>query len=415
MASIINAGTTTLTPIQITGDTSGILQLQTNGGTTAVTIDTSQRVGIGTSSPSRTLQVIGTVAPTYSVANDIQLLLSTSTTATNISSTYGSTGSFVPLTFSTNSAVQMTLDTSGNLGLGVTPSAWNTSYKALEFPNGTGVMAYSGGSNIPDFHIFENAYLNNSSNWVYKNSGYKASRIDFNNGSVSFAQSTDATQTAGSTITFATNMTLDNSGHLFIGTTSALINESTLSAVSSGNTVTFKATGSAANNPLLLWNNAASGTIYLASFFYGSSVTSAGSITTNGTTTTLNQPSDYRLKNIIGELTTSGSFIDALQPKVGTFKSDGSPFVGFIADEVQLVSPSSVQGTKDATREEQYEVTPAVRDEQGNITIPAVMGTRTVPVYQSMAYDSPEIMANIIAELKSLRARLKALEAKVGA
>ena len=47
MASIINAGTTTLTPIQITGDTSGILQLQTNGGTTAVTIDTAQNVGVG--------------------------------------------------------------------------------------------------------------------------------------------------------------------------------------------------------------------------------------------------------------------------------------------------------------------------------------------------------------------------------
>jgi len=50
MPSIINA--TTTTGVAVTGDTSGALALQTNNGTTAVTIDTSQNVGIGTSSPS---------------------------------------------------------------------------------------------------------------------------------------------------------------------------------------------------------------------------------------------------------------------------------------------------------------------------------------------------------------------------
>ena len=51
MASIISAGTTSGTALNMAGDTSGVLQLATNGSTTAITIDTSQNVGIGTTSP----------------------------------------------------------------------------------------------------------------------------------------------------------------------------------------------------------------------------------------------------------------------------------------------------------------------------------------------------------------------------
>jgi len=55
MASIINA--TTSTGLVSSADNSGSLQLATNNGTTAVTIDTSQNVGIGTASPSYKLHV----------------------------------------------------------------------------------------------------------------------------------------------------------------------------------------------------------------------------------------------------------------------------------------------------------------------------------------------------------------------
>jgi len=44
MASIISAGTTSGTALNMSGDTTGILQLATNGTTTAMTIDTSQKV-----------------------------------------------------------------------------------------------------------------------------------------------------------------------------------------------------------------------------------------------------------------------------------------------------------------------------------------------------------------------------------
>ena len=57
MSSIIRA--TTTSGLQIAPDNSGSLQLQTNGTTTAVTIDTSQNVGIGTTSPATKLESKG--------------------------------------------------------------------------------------------------------------------------------------------------------------------------------------------------------------------------------------------------------------------------------------------------------------------------------------------------------------------
>jgi hypothetical protein len=58
MASIISAGTTSGTSLNLSGDTSGVLQLASNGSTTAVTIGTSQNVGIGTTSPNQKLEVL---------------------------------------------------------------------------------------------------------------------------------------------------------------------------------------------------------------------------------------------------------------------------------------------------------------------------------------------------------------------
>ena len=55
MASTINS-TGTTSSLSISGDTSGALALQTNS-TTAVTVDTSQNVGIGTASPASKLDV----------------------------------------------------------------------------------------------------------------------------------------------------------------------------------------------------------------------------------------------------------------------------------------------------------------------------------------------------------------------
>jgi hypothetical protein len=112
-----------------------------------------------------------------------------------------------------------------------------------------------------------------------------------------------------------------------------------------------------------------------------------GFINTSGSATVYSTSSDYRLKSNQQPLTGSGAFIDALQPKTWAWLADGAPGVGFIAHEVAPIAPSAVSGTKDAVNAD---------------------GT---PSYQGVAYGSAEFIANIIAELQSLRARVAALEA----
>ena len=150
MAVTINASTSS--GVITTADNSGALQLQTNNGTTAMTIDTSQNVGIGTASPSAILQVNSTAATVrpivtattgytdWVVANtggNIYFGIDNSTGGVS-GTAYGrhiySDGAY-PLDFFTNSTQRMRIDSSGNLGVGGTAPA--------------GVRIYSAGSNTP--------------------------------------------------------------------------------------------------------------------------------------------------------------------------------------------------------------------------------------------------------------------------
>ena len=359
--------------------------------------------------------------------------------------TAGNTYSFAP---------QLSLDSSGNLGLGVTPSAWGTA-KAFQI-GGSGFALSSNGAGSGDGSLIWNGYYNGT-NWIYSYTGGVATRYRQNESG--HAWFTAASGTAGNAIPFTQAMTLDAGGNLLVGGTSSLygvggrgdveINGSSTSILAltiagsatnasylynTSTELEIAATGSrfmrfttngseraritsggdllvgttsnsntsrcfienAGSNVLTVSNSAAGGynfitraqsnggTYYHASF--EESTTQRGSITSNGSATAYNTSSDYRLKNIDGPLTGSGEFIDALKPKVGTWKTNGSKFVGFLAHEVQEVSPGSVVGTKDAV------------DEEGK------------PIMQAMEYGSAEFIANIIAEIQSLRQRVALLE-----
>ena len=86
--SIIAAGTTTGTALINTGDTTGNLVFQVNGSTPAITLNTSQAVGVG-SSPSygTSGQVLtssgSTAAPTWATPSAGALTLITTTTASS--------------------------------------------------------------------------------------------------------------------------------------------------------------------------------------------------------------------------------------------------------------------------------------------------------------------------------------------
>ena len=162
-----------------------------------------------------------------------------------------------------------------------------------------------------------------------------------------------------------------------------------------------------ANSYFAVNNAGANGAMYISRRSAASSLlisfatqgTQTGTITTNGTTTTYNTTSDYRLKDEIEDLTDSGDFIDALRPRKWNWKFDGSPDAGFIAHEFAVVSPSSVNGEKDAMRQ-RIVVNEQTGDEE----------EIEEPAYQSMQASSPEVMAHVILELQSLRARVAALE-----
>ena len=143
--------------------------------------------------------------------NASKILIATNgSTDVQLVSGINGTGTYLPLTFYTNGAEKMRLDTSGNLGLGVTPSAWGGSYK-VEQIGAQGVAFYSGGT----FGLANNFYNNGSGNFRIA-----ADYATLYQQSVGQHQWLIAgTSTAGSSVSFTQAMTLSNAGGLSVGTT----------------------------------------------------------------------------------------------------------------------------------------------------------------------------------------------------
>jgi hypothetical protein len=281
MASVISAGTTTTTSLSFSGDTSGVLQLQTNGTTTAVTIDTSQNVGIG-----------------------------------------------------------------------VTPSA-TTLYTHLSVANqGSGILSYSGNN---DIKIASGVYYN--SGYKYGVTGYAVSMFEQTNGVYRWQVAPSGT--AGNTISFTQAMTLDNSGNLLVGATSATYN----SQVQVGN-----------QNPAFYINNTltsslgASNVLRLAFSGYDINNSSCSFIQAYGTTTlrfnvdsrgnvtnsnnSYGPISDVKLKENIVDATPKLADILKLQVRNYNLKSDPQlKQIGFIAQELETVFPALINEHPDIDEE----------------------------------------------------------------
>jgi hypothetical protein len=131
--------------------------------------------------------------------NDLSLIFATNTVAdaTNV----------------TSANEKMRLDASGNLGLGVSPSSWSSSYKAIQFGTTGSIFGESGDA--------ANYYTTNT---FIDAGGFKYITTDFalgyfqENGVHSWR--TAASGTAGNAISFTQAMTLDASGNLGVGVTS---------------------------------------------------------------------------------------------------------------------------------------------------------------------------------------------------
>jgi len=131
-------------------------------------------------------------------------------------------GSSIVLAASPTATPSATLDSSGNLGLGVTPSAWGTasSRRAIELPGGGSIWGQNFGGSNPSMQVYSNAY-ESSTGPKYTNSS-QASGYQQNAGI--HAWLTAPSGTAGNAITFTQAMTLDASGNLLVGATSTVAN-----------------------------------------------------------------------------------------------------------------------------------------------------------------------------------------------
>ena len=331
----------------------------------------------------------------------------------------------------------MTLDTSGNLGLGVTPSAWGTAYRSLE---GSFAQGWYYNNAATTTGLTSNAYQNGT-NWIYKTTN-AAFRFEIGTGA-DFRWYTAPSGTAGNPITFTQAMTLDASGNLGVGTTSpqaklhlntssaganvfqitngtltlnlgvnnssggSYIYESSNNALRFGTNDTERARIDSSGN-LLVGTTTVSGVGGITirpdiggagtygrieinqnqnadglTFAYNG--TQVGRINVGTTSTTYVTSSDYRLKENIQPMTSALATVAQLNPVTYNWKADGSSGQGFIAHELQAVVPDCVVGEKDAV------------DADGK------------PVYQGI--DTSFLVATLTAAIQELKAEFDAYKA----
>ena len=180
---------------------------------------TSTGLGIGTSSPGYKLSVNGAASGT--VANigyngDLGTGFYIGVNhASNLVQLYASGSANKSMAFYTGATEVMRYDTSGNLGLGVTPSAWGSILKPIQLGD---AFSYVAGrtDGVRQVWLGSNSYFNGT-NWIY---GLSSPAAQYYQNDGIHIWNTAPSGTAGNTISFTQVMTLDSSGNLGIGTSS---------------------------------------------------------------------------------------------------------------------------------------------------------------------------------------------------
>lgn len=340
-------------------------------GTNAVYIDASQNVGIGTSSLGNGRLTVqgGRIAVIGSAASNAAELYISNTDASGgtwrVGDAIGASAGTFTIYGGSAASVKMAIDSSGNVGIGVTPSAWISSWKALEQSGVT--LASSSTIGI----VGQNWYINSSGTDIYKTTA-AAALYKQTAGAHSWLNAPSGT--AGNAISFTQAMTLDASGNLLVGKTTTAIGTIGFRVEgTTGRFVTSLVTG--AFNQIN--HTSGTGTEYAIEFLRSSAT--VGSITTTTGATLYNTISDQRLKENIVDAPEFGSVIDSLQVRSFDWKSsDSHQRAGFVAQELVTVAPEAVHQPAD----------------------PEAM----------MAVDYSKLVPMLVKEIQSLRKRLTALE-----
>ena len=303
------------------------------GGTEAMRIDSSGRVGIGTSSPTARLDVSSTgLSANFGSSTAFAGALWKSSTTTGL-------GRYVAaeadaMTFGRYGVVEhMRIDSSGNLGIGTSSPAVKLDVAAI-----TAVVQMDSSSGTAGAAV--NRYKASNRTWV---TGVNATD---NTGAYTVYDVTAS----------AERMRIDSSGNLLVGTTSNPENSRFLCAVNSTTLAPINAANSFAGSSGLrtFYSSLGNGTNSVANTnCYHLVALSQGSayyyLYGNGTTSFT---SDQRLKKNI-ESTRDGYAEDLCKLRVVKYQwksepDEGPKELGLIAQEVEQVFPGLVQ---DATEE----------------------------------------------------------------
>jgi hypothetical protein len=361
-----------------------------NATSTAITIDSSENVGIGvsslvTGSSRRILQVstgsdggqLALADSTTEAANPrifatgkVDLKLSTANTAT---------GTIRFITGATP-AERMIIDSSGNVGIGTTNpigdlTVSNAGAEGIEF------FAASG-ANINSTQHYNRSgavYVTNkviAADHQWFNGGTERMRIDSSGnvgigttsptfsagGGLNVAQGTFATIRArgGASTGVDFAQASDGKGYVYVRDNADLIfgtnNAERMRIDSSGNALfgctalpsagaggaAFE-TGQSSGRSILQLGTTSTSNLALARFYNGNG--SVGSITVSGSATAYNTSSDARLKDVKGKAR-GLEVINELNPVAYNWKADGKADEGLIAQEVLDIVPNAVSGSE---------------------------------------------------------------------
>ena len=393
MASTINASTSA--GLVNTADTSGVLQLQT-ANTTALTVDTSANVGIGTTSPAAKLDV--------NVSSGVNLQL-TKTTGAALTFSDGAIRAALQglngsdgLGFTTGSSLteRMRIDSSGNVGIGVVPSTWFASANVLQMGKASAVYANTG---VNQVKLLNNVRFDASGNPLYLSTG---TAQDYTvDASGNFIWSSAISGSAGGAVTLIERMRIDSSGNLLVGTTSSVgsgINQIVSSTTSYRNLIVSNASNTSGAGVLntLLQSNANNTVSYHLVCNTGG--TDKFYIYGNGTYGTV---SDKNLKKNI-ETARDGYLNDLVKLRVVKYNwetdSDNTPKeLGWIAQEVAEVFSGLVQD--------------GIKQDDGSVY--KQVKTSVLPFMLLKAIQELKAINDTQAEtINALTARLVALESK---
>ena len=301
----------------------------------------------------------------------------TTITGTAAYSSYVGTSTANPFHIVTNGSVKATVDSSGNVGIGVTPNSWSSAYKFLMLPNGGSLFDDTSNG----IYLAANYYALAGAKKIA--SGYALNYLlDATAGAYKWYTSTAGAGTAGDAVSLTQAMTLDASGNLYVGKTSS----------TSASTGCELQTGTGGNAASVFTADAGSASIMNRLTSDGTIIDfrretlSVGNIAVTTLATTYNSISDYRLKEAVQPLVGGLARVSALKPSIYKWKVNGSDGEGFLAHELASVVSAAVTGEKDAVNED------------GSINAQSIDMSRIVPI--------------LVAAIQELTARVQTLEAR---